>query len=184
MKIVIDSREQLPYEFTTPTRTATLPTGDYSISGAENLIAIERKTADDLVVSITRDRERFERELHRGMALQYFAVVAETSYSDLAGGRYRSNMNPKAAVQSLLTFSVRYRVPVFFAGSRENGAEITESLLQKFAREMEKRLNAMNAARDSRIGKTKRRFNNGNINRDFKQRWFEDNRIESKDSDP
>ena len=59
-------------------------------------------------------------------------------------------MNPKAAVQSLLTFSVRYKVPVFFAGSRENGAEITESLLQKFAREMEKRLDAINDSGASR----------------------------------
>jgi DNA excision repair protein ERCC-4 len=153
MKILVDSREQLPYKFETPSETGTLPTGDYSLVGAEHLISIERKSVDDLIGCLTRHRERFERELYRGQALQYFAIVLETSFTDLAGGVYRSNMNPKAAVQSLLTFSVRYGVPVFFAGSRENGAEITESLLLKFAREVENRLNAINDSETSQYQK-------------------------------
>ena len=139
MKILIDSREQLPYSFSVPTRTATLPTGDYSISGAENLVAIERKTASDLIGSLTRGRDRFERELHRGMALKYFALVVESSLMSLSNGHYMSLMKPKAAIQSLLTFSVRYDLPIFFAENRNYGERLTESLLVKFAREMEKR---------------------------------------------
>ena len=121
MKIVVDSREQKPYTFTVPTRTATLPTGDYSIAGGEHLIAIERKTPDDLIGSISRHRERFERELHRGMALQYFALVIESSLMGLSNGHYMSLMKPKAAIQSLVTFSVRYGLPVFFAENRDFG---------------------------------------------------------------
>ncbi len=139
MKIIIDSREQLPYSFTVPTRTATLATGDYSIAGAENLIAVERKTAGDLVGCLTRHRDRFERELHRGMALQYFALVVESSLMSLSNGQYMSLMKPKAAIQSLLTFSVRYDLPIFFAENRDFGQRLTESLLVKFAREMVKR---------------------------------------------
>jgi len=139
MKILIDTREQLPYAFSVPTRTATLPTGDYSIAGGENLIAVERKTSDDLVGCLTRHRERFERELHRGMALQYFALVVESSLMSLSNGHYMSLMKPKAAIQSLLTFSVRYDLPIFFAENRNYGERLTESLLVKFAREMEKR---------------------------------------------
>jgi DNA excision repair protein ERCC-4 len=129
MKILIDTREQKPYSFSTQTETATLPTGDYSIAGAESLIAIERKSLDDLVSCLTSGRERFERELHRGKALDYFALVIEASLPDLSNGRYRSKMNPRAAIQSLLTFSVRYGLPVFFVENREYGARITESLL-------------------------------------------------------
>ena len=136
--IVIDDREKRPHRFETETRTARLETGDYSLSGGEHMIAIERKTVDDLVGSLSCGRKRFEAELSRARGFHYFAIVAETTFSDLAGGTYRSNMNPKAAVQSLLTFSVRYGVPVFFAGSRENGSDITESLLLKYARECEK----------------------------------------------
>ena len=140
MKIIIDNREQRPYEFTgTETETGTLETGDYSISGASHLIAIERKTADDLIGCLTRHRERFERELHRGRALQYFALVVESSLLELSNGHYRSMMKPKAAIQSLLAFSVRYDLPIFFAENRDFGQRVTESLLLKFAREQEKR---------------------------------------------
>ncbi len=135
MRIVIDTREQLPYEFQVETERCTLPTGDYSIKGAESLVVIERKTTNDLIGCLTGGRERFERELYRGMSLQYFALVVECSLLNLSNGHYTSLMEPKAAIQSLLTFSVRYGLPIFFAENRDYGARVTESLLQKFARE-------------------------------------------------
>ena len=139
MKIVIDTREQLPYRFQTPAISGTLPTGDYSLAGAEDLIAIERKTRDDLISCLCDGRERFERELYRGRALDFFAIAVECSLSDLVNGNYRSRMTPKSAIQSILAFSVRYRLPVFFVETRDYGARVTESLLLKYAKEMEKR---------------------------------------------
>ena len=141
--ISIDSREQLPYSFKTESETATLTTGDYSLKGASHLIAIERKTIDDLIGCLTTGRDRFERELHRGRALDYFAIVIETTLADLSNGRYRSEMKPRAAIQSLLTFSIRYSLPIFFVENRRYGARVTESLLLKYARELEKRLNGI-----------------------------------------
>ena len=145
VKILVDTREQLPYRFQTESETGTLPTGDYSLVGAEHLISIERKNVDDLIGCLTSGRERFERELHRGRALDYFALVIEASLSDLSNGKYRSEMKPKAAVQSLLTFSVRYNLPVFFVENRRYGARVTESLLLKYAREVEKRLKILDS---------------------------------------
>ena len=141
--IVIDTREQAPYSFETVSEKGTLSTGDYSLVGGEHLISIERKTVDDLIGCLTSGRERFERELYRAQALDYFALVIESTLSDLSNGRYRSLMKPKAAIQSILTFSVRYGLPVFFVENRRYGARITESLLLKYAREMEKRLKAI-----------------------------------------
>jgi len=40
MRIKIDSREQQPYEFQSPSEVGTVPLGDYSICGLENHIAI------------------------------------------------------------------------------------------------------------------------------------------------
>jgi len=139
--ITIDSREQLPYTFKAASETATLTTGDYSLKGASDLIAIERKTTNDLIACLTTGRERFERELHRGRALDYCALVIEATLSDLSNGRYQSEMLPKAAIQSLMAFSIRYNLPVFFVENRKFGARVTESLLLKYARELEKRLN-------------------------------------------
>ena len=144
MIIVIDTREQLPYTFQTPSVKGTLDTGDYSILGAENCIAIERKTLPDLIGCLCNGRERFERELHRGKSLDYFAIVVEASLTDIVNGNYRSQMSPKSAVQSLMTFSVRYKLPIFFVENRSYGARITESLLSKFSRELTKRTEALN----------------------------------------
>ena len=139
MKFKIDSREQLPYQFETPSEVGALSCGDYSIVGLENRISIERKELGDLISCLSHDRARFEKELLKGKALDYFAVVIEASLSDLANGKYRSKMNPRSAMQSLLAFSVRYRLPIFFAESREYGQRVTESLLLKYVREIEKR---------------------------------------------
>ena len=139
MEIVIDTREQRPYSFKTDTVTGTLQIGDYSINGLQDHIAIERKELNDLIGCLTKGRDRFERELFRAKALDYFALVIECSLSDLINGNYRSNMNPKSAIQSLLAFSVRYRLPIFFCEDRKYSQRITESLLCKYSKELEKK---------------------------------------------
>jgi len=141
--IKIDSREQQPYKFENSSEVGAIPIGDYSICGLENHIAIERKELNDLIGCLTNGRERFEKELFKGKALDYFALVIEASLSDLVNGHYRSEMNPKSAVQSLLAFSIRYKLPIFFAGSRKYGQRVTESLLCKYAREIEQKFNLM-----------------------------------------
>jgi len=131
---IIDSREKLPYKFSGPSEVRTLTTGDYSVVGLENRIAIERKSIDDLIGCLTRDRDRFTRELERGQAMDYFALVVETTLDDLAHGKYQSQMTVKAAVQSVLAVSVKFRMPVWFVGNRAHGRRVTESLLFKFHR--------------------------------------------------
>jgi len=136
--IEIDTREQAAYRFKN-SEIGTIPIGDYSIPGLENHIAIERKSLDDLMGCLTKGRERFERELFKGKALDYFALIIEASLSDIINGRFRSEMQPKAAIQSLLAFSIRYRLPIFFCENRKYGQRVTESLLLKYAREVEKK---------------------------------------------
>ena len=58
---IIDSREQNPLDVS-PLQaiTGTLVTGDYSIQGLESVIAIERKSLDDLLGCCGRERKRFD----------------------------------------------------------------------------------------------------------------------------
>jgi len=137
--VIVDSREQKPYTFDLPTVVQGLKCGDYSVQGYEGQISIERKSTDDLIGSISTGRPRFERELQRGQDLEYFALVVEASLQDLAMGRYTSRMNPRSVVQTLVAFSVRYRLPIWFSGSRGYAARITESLLLKYMREVERK---------------------------------------------
>ncbi len=144
MKIVTDTREQRPYNFESGTMIGTLQIGDYSINGLQDHIAIERKELNDLIGCLTKGRDRFERELSKGRALDYFALVVEASLKDIVNGHYRSKMNPKAAIQSLMAFSVRYHMPIFFCDNRDYGQRITESLLCKYSSEIEKKWGALN----------------------------------------
>ena len=61
---LVDTREQLPL-FLSPLRsvTTTLATGDYSVRGLENIVAIERKSLPDFLSCVGRERERFDREV-------------------------------------------------------------------------------------------------------------------------
>lgn len=123
MTILVDSREQKPFTFEherydVQIQPGALTVGDYSLAGLQDKVAVERKSLPDLVGCLGRERERFERELLRGAALDAFAVVVEGSWSDLANGNFRSQLNPHAACQSTLAFMARYRVPFLFAGSR------------------------------------------------------------------
>ena len=82
MKIVIDTREQTPLDFERydcEVVRGGLATGDYSVAGLESLAAVERKSEEDLLGCLTRERPRFERELARARGMELFAVVVETT---------------------------------------------------------------------------------------------------------
>jgi ERCC4-type nuclease len=144
MIVLIDTREQLPYQFTryqgVTTERATLPTGDYSLLDFESCIAIERKSINDLIGCLMGDnRTRFEKELSRARSYECFAVVVEGTIDDMRQGRYRSEMKPHAALQSIVAFHVRYGTAFLWAGSRQGGEYLVHSILTKYAAEIEKR---------------------------------------------
>ncbi|MBA4389105.1 MAG: hypothetical protein C0404_14125 [Verrucomicrobia bacterium] len=131
--IVIDTREQRPYAFANAV-SGTLSSGDYSIQGLEDRVTIERKTKADAYGSLGRGRARFQREFERLALYDYAAVVVEDTVPGFLNRPAHSKMNPKAAICSLLAWSVRYRVPVFFAGDRDHARALTYKLLEMFWR--------------------------------------------------
>src|SRR4051812_30744277 len=78
---VIDTREQLRLDLS-PLKTVdgTLATGDYSVFGLENFIAIERKSEADLLSCIGQERERFEREIMRLLAYPVRCLIVESTW--------------------------------------------------------------------------------------------------------
>lgn len=154
VKIVVDSREQRPFTFLgeryagVTVEAGTLAVGDYSLAGLTDKVAVERKELADLVACLGRERERFERELQRGAALDAFAVVVEASWADLASGNYRSKMQPHAACQSVLAFAGRYRVPFLFAGSRAAAEYMAWGFLRQYLEGARRRWAAIVKAHD------------------------------------
>ena len=131
MKVVIDTREQLPYEFE-DSITRTLQTGDYSIFGYENQITVERKSKADAYGSIGRGRTRFVKELERLSEIDYSAIVVEASLSNFVEPPRFSQLNPKSAINSLLAWSIRYGVHIYFADNRVMGNLLTLRILERY----------------------------------------------------
>ena len=137
--IVVDTREQTPYFFPRQ-QVATLHTGDYSIVGMEDLCCIGRKTLADAWASIgsgcgkafRERRERFRREWIRMAEMQYAAVVIEATLAQLLRPQKRSQVDPSVVIGTYLGWSVRHRIPVFFAGDRAGGRAVTARLLIAF----------------------------------------------------
>ena len=150
MKIIVDTREQLPYSFTgydVQVVRAGLPAGDYSLPACESIVAIERKELNDLIGCLMgKERERFSRELARLRPYHVAAVVVEATLEDISRGRYVSKMQPQAALQSVIALQVRYGVPFVWAGNRQGGEYYTHAMLQKYHREVCKQYEAINQA--------------------------------------
>jgi DNA excision repair protein ERCC-4 len=134
--IAIDEREKMPFDFTaigTPCVRKRLPTGDYSILGLEHRVCIERKRPSELFTNFTTQRERFEREYERMATFDYAAVVVEGDLATCAqeGSRF-SRVQPGTVINSLISWSIRYGVYTWFAGSRVYAQTLTWRLLEKF----------------------------------------------------
>lgn len=141
MRVVVDTREQAPYDFAgascyagTTVEQGSLSTGDYSIRGLEHLVAVERKGWQDWIACLGRERDRFVRELERGRGLECFAVVVEGRFEDMAHHDYRGMLNAHSACQSLCAFVARMGIPVLFAGSRAGGQYAVWSILRQYLR--------------------------------------------------
>jgi len=128
--VIIDTREQLPYNFTLESTRAALRTGDYSLAGLESVVSIERKSLDDFVGCITAGRDRFEKELSRADSLERFWVVIEANLTSIESGLYRSKVNPESVLGTLAAWSNRHKVSFIFADNRQTGQKMTERLLK------------------------------------------------------
>lgn len=131
--VVVDDRERLPYEFPSwvPGR---LPTGDYSLVGFESEVAVERKSKEDAYRSLGADRDRFEAEVKRLSEFRYPALVIESSLPDFLVPPPLSSMHPRAAIATLLAWSVRYRLPIFFCGDRWHAQALVGHVLRFYWR--------------------------------------------------
>ena len=145
---IVDSREQnaLNLEPLT-TVTSTLPTGDYSIRGLEHVVAIERKSLDDLVGCVGRDRERFDREVQRLLAFPVRILVIESSWEAIeshepAFPQWRGKVTREAVLGSLMGWQAA-GLSVHMAGDHERAGKHVARMLYTVARRRYAELRAL-----------------------------------------
>lgn len=100
----------------------TLCTGDYSLQGYEDKIRLERKSLQDLIMCVGRERKRFERELERLKKYEYRSIICEGSWSAIRLKQYRGQMNPNSIASSIRAWSMR-GTTVFMMGTRAAAQE-------------------------------------------------------------
>lgn len=134
--VLIDSREKLPLDFSSDVdvERCTLPTGDYSVRGCTDIVAIERKSLADLVGCVGRDRDRFEEELRRLEAYPIRVLVIEASVLDVESHAYRSQVKPQSVLGSCVSWQIDHGIPVLWAGNAQLAARMVEKMLVRVHR--------------------------------------------------
>lgn len=153
-----DQREKAPWHFTgmesilvgrgdgkrlvVKVEQKFLDTGDYSIVGLEDRVAVERKSLEDLYATIGQHRDRFEAEFQRLNGMSVAAVVIEASWSavwnptKLRGAAWRSRLLPKSVRGTIQQWVIRYpKVHWFASGSRRAAEKAAFLFLERFWRE-------------------------------------------------
>jgi len=131
---IIDTREQTPLDLS-PLQTVagSLTTGDYSVVGLVDVVAVERKGLPDLLACVGTERERFDREVQRLLAYPVRALVIEASWPDLERGEWRSHVTPAVAIGSVLGW-VAAGLPVILAGDHGRAGRYVSRFLYTAAR--------------------------------------------------
>lgn len=135
--IVVDTREQEEYSFSCSrfiVERRALPAGDYSLAGLEHEVAVERKSAEDFVHTVIRERDRFRRELLKLAQYDRACVVVEAGLDDLLSGAYRSGAHPASVFGSAMSIIIDYGVPVYFCSDRQCACRFVEEYLLRYHR--------------------------------------------------
>lgn len=85
-EITIDQQEKRPWHFDPAlvrTRIAHIKTGDYCVTG-DSGFAVERKSLNDFVGTISTGWDRFQREIYRAREAGFhLPVIVEARFSDI-----------------------------------------------------------------------------------------------------
>jgi ERCC4-type nuclease len=131
---ICDSREQLRLDLT-PLKmvTGTLTTGDYSIAGLENIVAVERKSLADLIGCVGAERERFDREVQRLLAFPARMLVIESTWGAINLGGWRGKVTPASVTGSILGW-VAAGLPTMLVGDHDEAGRAVARFLYIIAR--------------------------------------------------
>lgn len=138
--IIIDTREQKPWYFPNyTTANKKLDTGDYSIEGLEDVLAIERKkSVSEIANNITE--KRFKDVLERLKNTKYAFMLMEFDLKDVMNFPIGSNVPQRVwsklrissnfIIKNLVEFQTQYNINLLFCGSPSNAAKMATSILR------------------------------------------------------
>ena len=137
MIILIDSREQLPIDFShkyiESIETMKLTVGDYAVrfkDGHIPNIRFERKSIGDLFGTLGAGYKRFKRELIRALENELkLVIIIEGNLSKILKGNIYSTLEGDTIVKKLFTLKTRYNIDFVCCKDR---AEMSQYITHEF----------------------------------------------------
>lgn len=131
--VLIDQREQAPLTFcdSFTSERVLLPVGDYSLAGASEAVAIERKRNGELQSCCGTDRERFIAQIERMREYPVRWLVCECTFDDVVLGLNRSAINPLSVLGTIIKFGSDWNIPTMFCGDARNASLFVERILMR-----------------------------------------------------
>ena len=134
--MLVDSREQQPYEFKGLVRiagtiTQTLPAGDYAIAEAPAIFCVERRRVEefDTIFSNPSDnRPRFLRELEPLRAFPHRFLLIEGTIQYNRGGGRLGQYHRNGLVDFLDSLTARFGLQIIYSENREEAEERVANL--------------------------------------------------------
>lgn len=142
--IIIDTREQKPWAFNhQATASHKLDTGDYSIEGLENLLAIERKrNVAEFANNITE--KRFVDVVDRLSKMKYSFVLLEFDLEDVLKYPIGSDIpkrlwdklrvSPSFILKNILDLQIYHNIKVIFCGNPSNAEKLALSIMNRIVK--------------------------------------------------
>jgi hypothetical protein len=139
--IIIDTREQIPWEFGFHnTAKKKLDTGDYTIEGFENILAIERKkSVSEIATNLSENR--FSDVLDRLSKIKHSYMVFEFSLDEVYSFPVGSDIPKKLwdklrisgnyIIKRLIEIQLKYNIQVVFCGDSDNAEKFSASLMKR-----------------------------------------------------
>lgn len=129
--ILMSDAEQLPYTFSDDitVRRVHLDTGDYQIEGNDNF-CVERKSLEDYTRSVTKDHERFFKEIKRLQSFKFGYIIVEGNLSQLRDKKYSTEIDPDYILSLTYSIMLQYSIPVLFFESRQMALYFLENMIR------------------------------------------------------
>lgn len=139
--ILIDQREQAALRFSAnvTVETVLLPVGDYSLRGASDVVAIERKRLGELATCCGKDRPRFIEQLERLRSYPVRGLVIEGDMAGVLSGAHGSQINPLSILGTLIKAACEWGIPVWLAGDAKGAALLVERMMLWVAKHLDNR---------------------------------------------
>lgn len=106
-----------------------LDSGDYSLDVPEpyselsRTVCVEKKNSlDEIVGNFTKGRERFNNEFTRACDknVKMHLVIENATWRKVVNESYRSSMPSSSLTGSIMSFCIKYNLPVWFVGKDES----------------------------------------------------------------